>query len=58
MKPKVKFLRTEHRGPMGQDLRNVWTCGSQADGRYHEHRTQAQATACPRRDERRQEAAR
>lgn len=47
---KVKFLRTEHKGPMGQDLRNVWTCGARTDdGRYHEHKTKASATECPRR---------
>lgn len=43
----VKFLRSEHKGPMGQDLRNVWTCGSKNDdGRYCEHSTKAKALDC------------
>jgi hypothetical protein len=48
MKPKVKYLRTAHKGPMGQDLRNIWTCGVRdADGRYHEHTSRESATKCP-----------
>jgi len=48
--PKVKFLRTAHKGPMGQDLRNVWTCGVKGDGGwYHEHATRESATHCPKR---------
>jgi len=51
-KTKVKYLRTRQVGPMGQDLANVFTCGSRdSDGRLHEHSSRDKAIRCPRRVE-------
>jgi hypothetical protein len=49
-KPKVKLLRAVHKGPMGQDLRNIWTCGVKDDGWYHEHNSRDSAMNCPLRN--------
>lgn len=43
----VRFLRSAHKGPMGQDLRNVWTCGRKdPDGRFCEHGSRQGAREC------------